>query len=199
MLAAKASEPCTIDDLDAFPDDDKLREIVDGQVVEWDVTNVDHGFFAGVLARILGVFIYQHRLGMLATNDAMVRILGSAHHARGADIAFFARGRIPKDRRAAATVTTPDLVIEILSPSDRAVDVQAKVRDWLRAGVRLLWYIDPVSGTTAVYADDRLTYVDPDDALDGGEVLPGFSLRLRDVFDELAELDAGAASDSDLG
>ncbi len=196
MVVAALSRPCTIEDLDHFPDDGKLREIVDGQVVEWDVTNIDHGFFAGVLARILGNFVLQHRLGMVTTNDALVRILGSASHVRGADIAFFSRRRIPKDRRVGATTTTPDFVIEILSPTDRAVDVQEKIHDWLRSGVRLLWYIDPMKGMTAVYTGDHLTYVDAGEFLEGGDVLPGLSLRVQDVFDELAEIDALANSDS---
>lgn len=88
---------------------------------------------------------------------ALVRILGSAYHARGADIAFFSRGRIPKDRRAPATAVTPDLVIEIRSPADRVAEVQAKVRDRLRAGVRLLWYVDPVSGGAAARQGDQST------------------------------------------
>lgn len=50
MVAEASSKPCTIDDLAQFPDGGKLREIIDGQGVEWDVTNVDHGFFAGVSA-----------------------------------------------------------------------------------------------------------------------------------------------------
>ena len=49
MVTTALSAPCTIEDLAYFPDDGKLREIVDGQMVEWDVTNIDHGFFAGVL------------------------------------------------------------------------------------------------------------------------------------------------------
>ena len=198
MVATAPSKPSTIDDLAHFPDDGKLREIIDGQVVEWDVTNIDHGFFAGVLARIIGNFVLQHRLGMVTTNDALVRILGSASHARGADIAFFSRRRIPKDRRVGATTTTPDFVIEILSPTDRAVDVQEKIHDWLRSGVRLLWYIDPMNGTTAVYTGGHLAYVDAGDSLEGGDVLPGLSLRMQDIFDELAEIDAVAVSNDEL-
>lgn len=180
----------TIDDLEQFPDDGKRRELVAGQIVEWDVTSVEHGYIAAVLARIIGLFVVQHRLGIVATNDALVRIQGSEADTRGVDVAFFARGRIPRDRRAAATSIAPDLVIEILSPSDRAGPVQQKTRDWLQAGVRLLWYIDPETGITAVHQGERTAYVDTDDTLSGGEVLPGFTLRLRDIFDVLAALEA---------
>jgi len=74
----------------------------------------------------------------------------------------------------------------VLSPSDREDEVQAKIHDWLRAGVRLLWYVDPATGITAVYRQDGGGIVGPEEQLDGGDVLPGFSIRLRDLLDELA-------------
>lgn len=175
-----------VDDLESFPDDGRLRELVDGQVVEWDVTNLVHGFFLAAFAAILRTFVLQHRLGRVVAGDALVRIRESAHDARGPDIACYARGRMPRGIRAAATVTVPDFVIEILSPSDRAGPVQEKVRDWLRAGVRLLWYVDPDTGTTAVYHAGTVRYIGADEELDGADVVPGFQLRLRELLDELA-------------
>jgi Uma2 family endonuclease len=185
--APPAPKRLTIDDLASFPDDGRLRELVDGQVVEWDVTNHVHGYFLMALGGMLRNFVLAHRLGRVVGGDPLVRIQGSEHDARGPDVAFYARGRMPRDGRAAATVMVPDFVIEILSPSDRADMVQRKVRDWLRAGVRLLWYVDPETGETAVYHGGSIRYVDADDVLDGAEVVPGFTLRIRDIMDELAE------------
>src|SRR5690348_7026577 len=122
----------TIDDLAQFPDDGKRRELADGRIVEWDVTTFEHGWFLVVLARILSQFVVQRRLGVVVGGDVYVRMFGSNYSMRGPDVAFIARGRIPRDPRAAATDTVPDLVVEILSPSDRATDVQEKVHDWLR-------------------------------------------------------------------
>jgi Uma2 family endonuclease len=176
----------TIDDLDQFPDDRKFRELVDGQVVEWDLPSQEHGMLETELSGELRQFVKQHRLGRVSTGDGMVRILGSVHHARGGDIEFFRVGNYPQDARAAATVTVPDFVIEIISPTDRADLVLDKVRDWLRAGVRLLWYINPETGVTTVYRGDRVSHVAGDEVLDGGDVLPGLKLRLRDILNELA-------------
>ncbi len=175
-----------VDDLAGFPDDGRLREIVDGQMVEWDLTTLRHGAIANLLATIITAFVRQRRLGTVITTDALIRILGSAYHARGGDIAFFAHGRLPEDLDAAAADVAPDFVIEVLSPTDRADQVQAKVHDWLRAGVRLLWYVDPASGITAMHRPDGGRMVGPEEALGGDPVLPGFSLRLRDLLDELA-------------
>jgi Uma2 family endonuclease len=177
----------SVDDLAQFPDDGKLRELVDGQLVEWDMPNVEHGSFVAALLFEIMRFVREHRLGRVVTNDAMVRILGSAFDARGADIAFYQRGRVPQDVRAAATETVPDFVIEVLSPSDRAGLVLEKVKDWLNAGVRLLWYIDPETGSTTVYHGDHVIHVPASGMLDGADVLPGLQLRLQDILDELAD------------
>jgi len=192
-IAPAPSKRYTIDDLAEFPDDGKLRELVDGQIVEWDVTTLRHGFFITVLARMLSSFVLQRRLGLVVSADPLVRVQGSVHDARGPDVAFFARGRVPVDLDLAATATVPDFVIEILSPNDKASQVQAKVRDWLRAGVRLLWYVDSETGLTTVYRGDHIAYVGADEPLEGGDVVPGFQLRLRDVLDELESTRAGDA------
>lgn len=185
-MAATASKRYAFDDLEQFPNDGRLRELVDGQVVEWDVANLRHGLVINALAYLLNAFVRPNRLGSVALADALIRILGSRYNARGGDIAFFARGRLPKDQHAPATDVAPDFVIEVLSPSDQPGEVQAKVRDWLRAGVRLLWYVDPDQGVTTVYRGDKETILGPNDVLDGADVLPGFTLCMRDILDELA-------------
>jgi Uma2 family endonuclease len=80
----------------------------------------------------------------------------------------------------------PDFVVEVLSPSDRADQVQAKIHDWLRAGVQLFWYVDPATGITAVYRPHGGEVVGPEERLDAGTVLPGFNLCMRELLDELA-------------
>jgi Uma2 family endonuclease len=79
--------------------------------------------------------------------------------------------------------TPPDLAVEIVSPSNRAAELQERVLDYFDAGIRLVWVIDPSSSTVTVYrahADIRL--LRGDDELDGGDVLPGFRLPLGELF-----------------
>jgi Uma2 family endonuclease len=176
-----------IADLDNLPDDGKLRELVDGQIVEWDVTTLRHGSVIALLTIIIGGFVRERRLGQLVDADALVKIQSSEHDARGGDLIFYQRDRFPANVDAPATDVAPDFVVEVLSPSDRATMVEAKIDDWLRAGVRLLWYVNARSGLTMVYRAGEVQRVQPDRELDGGEVLPGFTLRMADVLRELAE------------
>ncbi len=184
----EASTRHSIDDLDQFPDDGKRRELVHGRVVEWEVTTGYHGWMLAALTHLLRSHVMERRLGLVEAADSLIMIQGSRYDARGPDVAFFARGRIPRDLKAPASATAPDFVIEILSPSDRAVDVQEKVLDWLRAGVRLLWFVNPETGTTTVYYGGRVHGVGAEEVLDGADVAPGFSVRLRDLYDELEAL-----------
>ena len=181
------SKRYTIYDLADFPDNGKLRDLVDGAIVEWDMPTYVHAFLMTALSAVLDRFVQEHRLGQVVSGDLMVRILGSEYHARGADIAFYRRGRLPRDINAPATVVAPDFVVEIISPSDRAGDVQEKINDWLKTGVQLLWYVNPQTGMTAVYHEGRVSYVEATDTLDGADLLPGFQLRLQDLLDELRD------------
>ena len=192
MIASRAQTPATtrysVDDLDQFPNDGKLRELVDGQIVEWGVTTAYHGWLLVALSHALRAYVLERQLGLVVGGDPMVMIQGSRYDARGPDVAFFRRGNIPPDLGAAASSTVPDFVIEVLSPSDRAGMVQEKVLDWLRSGVRLLWYVDPETRHTIVYDDNRISGVGPDETLDGGPVVPGFTVRLADFYRELEAL-----------
>lgn len=186
----------TIDDLEDFPDDGKRRELVDGQIVEWGMPTYRHSAFLAELLSELRNYVVQHRLGRVVGGDLMVRIQESVHNARGADIAFYRRGRKPSDPDAAATRSVPDLVVEIVSPSDRADRTFEKVRDWLKAGVPMLWYVDPVRGTAVIYRGNRVTTVEPDDLLDGGEVIPGFQIKLRDLLNQIEQAEEDAPDPS---
>ncbi len=191
IAPAVATRRFTVADLELFPDDGKLRELVDGQVVEWDVTNFEHGSLAALLSLLIGQFARERQLGRVVICDALVKVQNSDYDARGGDVTFYRAARIPSDRRAPATTTPPDLVIEVLSPSDRATMVEAKIADWLRAGVQLLWYVNPQTGVTTVYEGQAIRRVSPEETLDGGTVLPGFVLRMADVLRELDEQGLG--------
>jgi Uma2 family endonuclease len=183
VTATAPTRRYSIADLADFPDDGKRRELVNGQIVEWEVTSRRHGFLEAELTSVLRNFVREHHLGTVASGEVYVRIQGSEHDARASDIEFTRRGRLAgDDLDAPAALTVPDFVAEVISPNDRADRVFDKIHDWLRTGVRLLWYVDPETGTTTVYEGDRVRSVAAAELLDGGEVLPGLQLRMADLL-----------------
>jgi hypothetical protein len=87
----------SIADLANFPDDGKRRELVDGKIVEWEVTSRRHGFLKAELIGVLANFVREHHLGSLASGEVYVRIRGSEHDVRASDIEFTRRGRLAGD------------------------------------------------------------------------------------------------------
>jgi Uma2 family endonuclease len=104
---------------------------------------------------------------------------------REPDVAFVSADRLPLDVRPRGYLeVVPDLVAEVISPNASPVEVNDKTQMWLRYGVRLVWEVDPEARTvTAHYPDRPYATFGEDDMLDGGDVLPGFSCPVRDIFD----------------
>jgi len=170
-----------VDDLDRMPEDDILRELVDGELREWMVPGPDHGAIELDLAAELRQFVNERRLGRMMSGEVRFRIKGDIHHARMADVAFVAAGKYPDGRPPRkADETQPDFVAEVISPDDTATMVQEKVRDWLSTDLRLLWLVYPETNQVVVYhADGSAQTVDHDGVLDGGDVFPGLQLPVR--------------------
>ena len=103
------------------------------------------------------------------------------------DAAFISWGRYPQKKRRRGEIPTvaPDLIVEVLSKDNTRGEMKRKLEEYFRAGVRLVWYVDPSKRTVRVYtALDRSTLLREDETLDGGDVLPGFALSIRDWFAE---------------
>ena len=95
--------------------------------------------------------------------------------------------RFPKSKRKRGEIplVAPDLVVEVLSKGNTPREMKRKLDEYFRAGVRLVWYVDPKRRTVRVYtAPDQSVLLTEDQQLDGGEVLPGFTLSIRDWFAE---------------
>jgi len=99
------------------------------------------------------------------------------------DVAFVATDRLPPRSTGGFAELAPDLVVEVVSPSDRASDVASKAEMWLDAGVRLVWVVDPQARLAAAHHPGGLvTVLRADGVLDGEDVLPGFRLPLAPLF-----------------
>jgi Uma2 family endonuclease len=160
----------------------RLYELVDGTLVE-KAMGFDEAIFGYFLGLDLGNYIRTHDLGKPVGDGALMRLFPGL--VRIPDAAFISWERYPRKKRRRGEIPTlaPDLVVEVLSKDNTRKEMARKLREYFKAGVRLVWYVDPSKRTVTVYtAVDRWTVLTEDNTLDGGDVLPGFSLSIRDWF-----------------
>ena len=180
-----ATKLMTAEDLWEMPEvPGKQFELANGELVEMPTAGAVHNAIMLLLASLIQTHSRQHRLGrtfgdglgyILQRNPDVVRI---------PDVSFVRRENVPASGIPVSFwVGRPDLAVEIVSPHDRANEVRAKVRAYIEHGVPLVWVCWPATRTISIYDSDGRTYeLGPDDTLDGSDILPGFSMRVADVF-----------------
>jgi len=164
--------------------EDDGTELVKGIVEEIPMPDLNHGKVCNLAAYKLTGHVLQGELGHVMTNDSFIRIRTDPDTIRGADVAYFSYERLPKGRVPdGLQPNIPDLVIEVHSPSDRWTKVFTKVVEYLEAGVRVVVVLDPATATASVYRADELQQIfDNGDTLTIPDVLPGFSVPVKQFF-----------------
>ena len=143
----------------------------------------DHGWIGQRLGTRLSVFVEGNRLGVVTGSDTGFVLARNPDTVRAPDVAFISRARVPESPTPGFFEGPPDLAVEVISPSDRASDLLAKVQEWLAWGCLAVWVADPQKKTVSVYQSrGAVTLLKPGDRLDGGDVLPGFSLAVDELF-----------------
>jgi Uma2 family endonuclease len=173
------------DVLDVQAREGRLCELVDGVLVEKGMGFLE-SYLAAVLIEVLRGFVRPRRLGLVTAPDGLVRLAPGL--VRMPDVAFVSWARLPGGRVPHEPIpdVAPDLAVEILSDSNTADEMARKRREYFAAGVRLVWQVAPITRTVEVYtAPEQVTVLHEGDTLDGGAVLPGFALPLREFFAEL--------------
>ena len=162
----------------------KSTELVRGKLIVREPASTYHGHVQGILHILVGSYVRAHALGAVFGQDTGFKIASDPDTVRAPDLAFLDRTRVAQIPRRGYAALAPDLVAEILTPDDRPGEVLAKLGDWLDAGVRLVWVIDPDRRVATVYrADGSVITVASDADIDGDAVLPGFSFRLSELFE----------------
>ncbi|MGH8621504.1 MAG: Uma2 family endonuclease [Burkholderiales bacterium] len=173
----------TADELLATHIADKRVELVRGVLVVREPSGYTHGLVAMNLGAELAVWVRRTDAGSVVAAETGFKLATSPDTVRAPDIAFVARERLPPAGTTGYPALAPDLAVEVLSPGDRPGEVLAKVADWLSAGTRLVWVVDPERRRARVYRPDGSeTLVTADAALDGEDVLPGFSCPLASIL-----------------
>lgn len=170
------------DVLDAKARIGRICELIDGVLVEKTMGYYE-SLLAGILIHLLNGFLETHPLGVVLGEAGTLRIL--PNQVRIPDVSFIRWERFPNRQlpREPIPAVAPDLAVEVLSDANTEAEMRSKLDDYFRAGVQLVWCIDPRSRTATVHRSaDQISVVREDEQLDGGSVLPGFKLLLGDLF-----------------
>ncbi len=162
--------------------EDRLYELVDGVLVE-KVMGAKESFIASILIHRLWSFLDGKELGAVLGEAGMLRLRPKL--VRIPDVSFISWDQIPGDEFPSEPIPDlyPDLAVEVLSRSNTAGEMTLKVSEYFEAGTRLVWIIDPATQTADVYtAPGECRRLKASQSLDGGDVLPGFKLPLKELF-----------------
>lgn len=173
----------TAEELWRLPDNGKRRALVRGEVMETMPPGGQHGALALELGTRLRVWAKRGPDGCVGVESGFI-LSRDPDTVRGPDI-FYVRAERLSDTGIpeAYWEIAPDLAVEIVSPSESADDVREKVRDYLTAGTSLVWIVYPRTQEVIVHTPDGLarTY-SGNDVLKPGDLLPGFTCRIAELF-----------------
>jgi Uma2 family endonuclease len=178
-----ATRPITIEEFETLPLEGRW-ELIDGEPVEMTPSADESSSVGATIITLLGSFVRPRGLGRLYGADGGFVLFPDRPMVRVPDAAFVRAERMPEGQaRKSFPRLAPDLVVEVLSPSDRASEVVAKLEVYQEAGVPLIWLVDPEKTTITVIASGKSTKVlQAGDTLDGGDVLPGFTVPVGEIF-----------------
>jgi len=185
MTASPADHLITAEELLALPEQPGVSyELVRGELRCAAPAVALAGVAAARAVARVGGFVEQHNLGVCGTAESGFKLAANPDTVRAPDLWFVRAERVPADGIPETFWPgAPDLAVEILSPSDRFTAVIEKVYDYLNAGSRLVWVIDPRGRSAAVFRPgEPPQLIREDGVLDGADLLPGFSLPLRDIL-----------------
>ena len=162
---------------------DGLWEVIDGELVAMSPTGRPHTRIVIKLIYFLTIYVLPRRLGEVLAPDSGIVLSERPLVVRVPDTAFIRAERLHDVDDMGFFRVVPDLVVEVVSPSDRAGQVIAKALLWLEAGATVVWSVDPESETVTIFkAGQAPRSLTVNDMLDGGDVLPGCALPLRELF-----------------
>lgn len=171
-----------------LPENSERRmELMDGVILEMAPAGGEHGGIAADFLIEIGSYVKRNHLGKVTaaeTGFVLFQDKRGKDTVRAPDVGFIAKDRAPKRLPKKYIPIVPDLVVEVVSPNDLAEDIQDKLNDYRRAGVRLILFAYPSSQTINVYTSTETKILGIDDTLDGGDVLPCFTLPVRAIFED---------------
>jgi Uma2 family endonuclease len=167
--------------------ENRLFELVDGILVE-KTMGAPESMLALEIGALLLAFVKQRKLGVVLGADGLLKLAPGL--IRIPDVAFLSKAKFPRGRfpRESAWPLAPDLAIEVISEGNTKKEMNEKLHDYFMAGAKLVWYVYPKQRQVEVFTGPEAKRIVKDDQiLDGGDVLPGLEINLRELFAELPQ------------
>ena len=180
----------TADELFMMPNTERGCELVRGKLIKYMPTGMIHGIITTQIGQALSNFVRANNLGIVLAAETGFYIFQTPDTVRAPDSSFIGNEKIAKHGITEKYFPdAPDLAVEVVSPGDRKKDFEEKVKDYLSAGVQLVWIIYPQNRIVAVYRQNNIVSIlREDDEFDGESVLPNFRFALSELFDNLPEI-----------
>ncbi len=173
----------TAAELLAMPSDDLRHELVKGELLTMAPAGFEHGSLGLGLAARMKMHAIERDLGDILNSDTGFYLSRNPDTVRAPDVAFVKKSRVPSPKPKGFFEGAPDLAVEVISPGDTLQEVEDKVGDYLDAGAHSVWTLNPRRRTVTAYSHDgTFKILHENDSLDGGDVFPGFSVRVGDLF-----------------
>ncbi len=164
------------------PPDGSQQELFRGEVITMPPPGALHGVTCSKTDRRLGIFVEDNDRGVVTCNDAGFITGRDPDSVRGPDIAFWSKERLPAVPIGYIEIS-PDMLVEVLSPSNTSKQIRAKLQEYFARGVRLVWVIAPEDRTLTIYrTPDEGRLLHETATVTGEDVLPGFECRVSDLL-----------------
>ncbi len=175
----------TAEELEKIPQSDAHVELVKGEIVTMTPAGYTHGKIALFIGAALLAFVRQNRLGEVYGAETGFILSRNPDTVRAPDAAFVSNERVARQKRREGFFEgAPDLAVEVVSPDDTDEEVEAKVLDYLQGGTRMVWVVRPRTRTITTYRSRTdIQLLTEDEILEGSKSLPGFSIRVREIFE----------------
>jgi Uma2 family endonuclease len=173
----------TVDEFETFltlpENDDRLFELIEGEIVE-KMTTAEHGVIAALIATFINMFLFTNPIGWVAVEARHRPNEKDKRNSRQPDVSFASKEHEITKRGAALYI--PELCIEIQSPDDSPKLMADKAAFYLANGAKMVWLVYPRKQLVETLTLDNRELLGIEDTIDGGDVLPGFTLAVKQIF-----------------
>jgi len=165
--------------------DEQGGEIVDGAWIPMTKGTWRHGEIASAINFLLRLYARQHAGWSVSVADPGVKLARNPDRLRGPDVAIVRSDRVPTGKGVEGWLEgAPDVAVEVIGDGQSISEMMKKALEYISGGAKMVWLVDVAPRRIVlVTPPDHVRILNPDDTLEGGDVLPGFSVRIREIFE----------------